>query len=232
MWGRAMRYVSYLRVSTQQQGSTGLGIEAQRTAVAGYVAGKGELVAEFVEVESGRRTDRAKLREALAACRVWGATLVIAKLDRLARNVAFVANLMDAGVEFVAVDFPMANRLTVHILAAVAEHEAGMTSARTRAALAAARARGVRLGNPQNLRATDADRAKGREAGTRRANEKARDLAATIASIRAGGVTSATGIARVLTERRIPTPRGGETWQVVQVQRLLARLDSAQQVAA
>src|SRR3954447_15475515 len=129
------KWVAYYRVSTAKQGASGLGLEAQREAVAGYLnGGNWQLAAEFTEVESGRRTDRPELAKALAACRRIGATLIIAKLDRLARNVAFVSNLMESGVEFVAVDFPTANRLTIHILAAVAEHEAAMTSTRTKAA--------------------------------------------------------------------------------------------------
>src|SRR4051812_34693876 len=142
------KWVAYYRVSTQKQGNSGLGLDAQRDAVLGYLnGGDWQLVAEFTEVESGKKNDRPELAKALATCRRIGATLIIAKLDRLARNVAFVSNLMEAGVEFVAVDMPMANKLTVHILAAVAEHEREMISARTKAALAAARARGVRLGH-------------------------------------------------------------------------------------
>jgi DNA invertase Pin-like site-specific DNA recombinase len=122
-------------------------LEAQRQAVRDHLnGGTWKLIAEFTEVESGKRGDRPKLAEALAACRLHRAKLVIAKLDRLARNVAFISNLMEAHVEFEAVDFPQANRLTIHILSAVAEHEAKMISERTRAALAAAKARGVRLG--------------------------------------------------------------------------------------
>src|SRR5712671_6423852 len=140
-------FVAYFRVSTDKQGASGLGLEAQREAVARYVAGAaGVIVAEFQEIESGKRNDRPQIAAALAACRLRRATLIIAKLDRLARNVHFISSLMESGVEFVAVDFPQANRLTVHILAAVAEHEATMISARTKAALAAAKARGVKLG--------------------------------------------------------------------------------------
>ena len=147
-----LRFVAYLRVSTDKQGRSGLGLEAQRAAVAAHVDGtRGQIVSEFVEVESGRRKDRPQLAAALDACRALRAILVIAKLDRLARNVAFVSNLMESGVEFVAADMPTVNRLTIHILAAVAEEEARMISARTKAALAAAKARGVRLGNPQLL---------------------------------------------------------------------------------
>jgi hypothetical protein len=141
------KFVSYIRVSTQRQGRSGLGLEAQRDAVTNHLnGGRWSLIAEVVEVESGKRSDRPKLAEALRLCRASKATLVIAKLDRLARNVAFIANLMESGVEFVACDMPQANRFTLHILAAVAEHEAAMISARTKAALAAAKARGIRLG--------------------------------------------------------------------------------------
>ena len=132
-------FVAYYRVSTDRQGVSGLGLEAQRRAVADFAAGRGGILAEFTEVESGRKNDRPELRAALAACQRERAILVIAKLDRLARNVAFIAGLMESGVEFVAVDMPQANRLTIHILAAVAEHEREMISQRTRAALQAAK---------------------------------------------------------------------------------------------
>ena len=118
------KFISYLRVSTHQQGQSGLGIEAQRKAVEDYLnGGRWTLLREYVEVESGKRSDRPQLLAALAHAKTTGATLVIAKLDRLARNVAFISNLMESGVEFVAADLPMANRLTVHVLAAVAEHD-------------------------------------------------------------------------------------------------------------
>ena len=119
------KFVAYYRVSTQKQGQSGLGLEAQKEAVRVYLnGGRWKLVGEFKEVESGKRNDRPALAEALAMCRIHGATLIIAKLDRFARNVAFISNLMESGVEFTATDFPQANRLTIHILAAVAEHEA------------------------------------------------------------------------------------------------------------
>ncbi len=127
-------------------------MEAQRAAVENYLAGRGRVVAEVLEVESGRRNDRPELERALALCRAHRATLLVAKLDRLARNVAFVSRLMESGVEFVAADFPQANRLTIHILAAVAEHEARMISDRTKAALTAAKARGVVLGGFRAVR--------------------------------------------------------------------------------
>jgi len=144
------KWVSYLRVSTDKQGASGLGLEAQRKAVADYLnGGKWSLAQEFIEIESGKRSDRPQLAAALAACKKLKAKLVVAKLDRLARNVAFTAKLMESGVEFVAADMPFANKLTIHILAAVAEHEREAISDRTKAALAAAKARGVKLGGPK-----------------------------------------------------------------------------------
>lgn len=142
-------YVAYYRVSTDKQGERGLGMDAQRAAVSRYLAGRGQLLSEYTEVESGRRhTNRPELLAALDECRKRRATLVIAKLDRLARNVHFISGLMNSDVEFVAVDMPTASKITIHILAAVAEHEREMISIRTKDALAAAKARGQKLGNP------------------------------------------------------------------------------------
>lgn len=140
-------FIAYYRVSTDRQGRSGLGLDAQREAVAQFLVGRGAIVlAEFVEVESGGKDDRPKLREALTACQHQKATLLIAKLDRLARSVAFVAGLMDGDVDFMAADMPHASRFVLHIMAAVAEHERQIIGERTKAALAAAKARGVRLG--------------------------------------------------------------------------------------
>ncbi|SEH52262.1 recombinase family protein [Magnetospirillum fulvum] len=215
-----MRFVAYYRVSTDKQGQSGLGLEAQKEAVRVFLAGKGwPPVAEFVEVESGRKSDRAQLAAALAVCRLHKATLVIAKLDRLARNAAFLLNLRDAGVDFVACDMPDANRLTVGIMALVAEDEAERISARTKAALAAAKARGVKMGGFRGYAPTDEDRAQAAQA--KREKAKRPDLLPIIDAIRAEGITSASGIARALNERGIPTSRGGQ-WQAVQVQRFLA----------
>ena len=134
------RYIAYYRVSTERQGRSGLGLEAQQAAVAAFLAGNGgPPVAEFIEVESGRKADRPQLARAMEACRLYGAVLLIAKLDRLARNAAFLLSLRDAGIEFRACDLPEANRLVVGIMALVAKHEAEMISARTKAALAAAK---------------------------------------------------------------------------------------------
>src|SRR5271156_3882676 len=206
------KFISYLRVSTARQGSSGLGLEAQRAAVESYLnGGRWKLVDEVVEVESGKKADRPKLAEALRLCRLHGAQLVIAKLDRLARNVHFVSSLMESGVDFVAVDFPQANRLTVHILAAVAEHEAVAISARTKAALAAAKARGTQLGGRRVSAARFAQIAqqgrtasiavRSRAAATRRA-----DRLEAIQDIRASGASSLREIASGLNERGIPTP--------------------------
>lgn len=147
-------FVAYYRVSTDRQGISGLGLDAQRESVMRFLGQDQSLAAAFTEIESGRRdANRPQLHAALAECRKRRATLLIARLDRLARNVAFIANLMESGVDFVAVDMPTANRLTIHILAAVAEHEREMISARTKAALAQAKARGKKLGNPRPLEA-------------------------------------------------------------------------------
>ena len=220
------KFVAYYRVSTQRQGRSGLGLEAQQEAVASHLnGGDWKIVAEFTEVESGKRKDRPKLADALAACRIHRAKLIIAKLDRLARNVLFTSALMEAGVEFEAVDFPQANRLTIHILAAVAEHEAKVISERTKAALAAAKRRGVKLGG---FRAGAKLTAKARQAGYKaraeRADAKATDYAGVVAELQTAGVTSLAGIAAALNERGIPTASGRGTWQAVQVSRVLARI--------
>lgn len=144
------QYVAYYRVSTVKQGRSGLGLEAQRTVVQSFLTGNGgAVVAEYVEVESGRKKDRQELQKAINHARITRSKLVIAKLDRLARNVSFTAALMDSGVEFVCCDLPQANRFTIHVMAALAEMEAEMISARTKAALAEAKKRGVKLGNPK-----------------------------------------------------------------------------------
>ena len=218
------KFVSYLQVSTQRQGRSELGLEAQRQAVEDYLnGGRWSLVAECVEVESGRRSDRPKLAEALRLCRIHKATLIIAKLDRLARNVAFISNLMELGVEFVAVDFPQANRLTVHILAAVAEHEAEAISRRTREALAAAKRRGVKLGGDRGARFTEKARRAGPEALKAQARARAADLKPVIDDIRSRGATSLGTIARELTARGVPTARNAG-WTPMQVSRLLRAL--------
>lgn len=212
------RYIAYYRVSTARQGQSGLGLEAQQSAVRSFVAADTVIVEEFVEVESGRRNDRPRLLEALAACRRHKAVLIIAKLDRLARNVAFVSNLMEAGVDFVAVDMPHASRLTVHILAAVAEHEREMISQRTKAALAAAKARGARLGNQAG---NPAGLEKARQRASQLACERAGQVCGVVEEIRAAGLTSFRQIATALNARGIESPRGGR-WYPASVRRALA----------
>src|SRR5262245_39203750 len=141
-------FIGYLRVSTKQQGDSGLGLDGQRTALESYVKQvKGTLVTVYVEVESGKRADRPQLAKAIAHAKRSKATLCVAKLDRLSRNVEFLARVMNSGCEFAAVDMPSANRFMLHVMAAVAEHEAKAISDRTRAALAAAKARGMLLGS-------------------------------------------------------------------------------------
>jgi DNA invertase Pin-like site-specific DNA recombinase len=173
-------------------------------------------------VETGKRNDRPQLTRALALCRIHRATLIIAKLDRLARNVAFISNLMEAGVDFVCCDLPTANKLTIHVLAAVAEAEAEMISVRTKAALEAAKARGVVLGNPSHF--TDEVAARGREFGRKvlqqQAAKRRSDVLPIIEDIKASGITTIRGIADELNARRIPALRGGE-WSATQVFRLL-----------
>ena len=206
-----MKLIAYYRVSTKRQGASGLGIEAQRQAVAEHaVRTSGAIVAEFTEIESGKRCDRPQLGAALAACKAIGATLVVAKLDRLGRNVAFLSALMEAGVSFVACDNPQANKLTLHILAAVAEAEATAISERTKAALAAAKRRGTLLGgsNTRSRNLTAEDRAKGAAMGgaaTRQASEEFRAALLPIIKTIEG---DAEQIAANLNERGYRTQRG------------------------
>ena len=236
------KFVAYFRVSTERQGRSGLGLEAQREAVTRHLnGGQWSLVAEVVEIESGKRNDRPKLAEALRLCRLHGATLIIAKLDRLARNVAFISNLMEAGVDFTAVDFPQANRLTVHILAAVAEHEAAMISARTKAALSVKRdwlasrtpeqraeleAAGKRTrlgGDGRHLQGVQkAGHAAGLRVRTARAARRASDLAPTIRELQAAGY-SLRSVADELNTRGIETSRAGSKWSATQISRVLAQ---------
>jgi DNA invertase Pin-like site-specific DNA recombinase len=219
------KFISYLRVSTQRQGQSGLGLEAQRKAVTDYLnGGNWELVAEFVEIESGKKTDRPQLAAALEACRKHKATLIIAKLDRLARSVSFIASMMDGNVEFTAVDFPQANRLTLHILAAVAEHEREAISARTKAALAAASARGKKLGwsNPSRAEEQRQATARANAAVSSQASRFAGNVLPIVAQVRAAGVTTLAGIADALNARGIHTARGGK-WYATTVKNLLER---------
>lgn len=209
------KYVSYLRVSTTRQGHSGLGIEAQRAAVSDYLKhSDGELIAEFVEVESGSKKARPILVQSIARSRDVGATLLIAKLDRLGRNVAFVSSLMESGVEFVAVDAPYANKLMIHILSAFAEHERELISQRTKDALQAAKARGVRLGvNGVILARQNRDQA----------IEAAELLRAAVVNAQAAGHRTLSQIAGSLNEAGIRT-RQNAAWSPGTTHRLLKRL--------
>jgi DNA invertase Pin-like site-specific DNA recombinase len=202
-------------VSTDRQGRSGLGLDAQREAVRQFLAARpAAVIAEFVEVESGSRDDRPKLLEALAACQRTKATLLIAKLDRLARSVSFVAGLMDGDVDFVAVDMPYASRFMIHVMSAVAEHERQVIGERTKAALAAAKARGVRLGlNGAVL----AERHKAEAA------EYARQIAPAISAARQTGAQTARQIAECLNVMGVPSRQGGH-WHPANVARTLRRL--------
>ena len=217
MQAKTAQFVAYFRVSTDRQGRSGLGLEAQREAVQRYLASVGgTLIAEHIEVESGKRNDRPELAKALAACRRRrGARLVIAKLDRLSRNVAFIAAVMDSNVEFIACDNPHATRLTLHILAAVAEHEREMISKRTSAALQAAKARGKKLGRYGAETLAPAHHA----AAVARA-EELRPILTDLAG------KSTRQIAAELTARGIPTQRGGR-WQAQSVANVLRHLGMA-----
>lgn len=227
------KFISYLRVSRVSQAVSGLGLEAQRKAVTDYLnGGDWELVAELVEVESGKNTDREKLNEALNLCKAYDATLVVAKLDRLARDAHFLLGLQKAGVKFVAADNPQANNMTVGILAVVAEQEREAISQRTKAALAAAKARGQVLGaydkNDKTKfigrKGTAADVAIARSAHSQKANDKAANLKFVFDRMSPDGNMSMTAMAKQLNAEGIPTPRGKGLWQAITVSRILKRL--------
>lgn len=219
------KWVSYLRVSTARQGESGLGLEAQQEAI-NRLIGAGQVIAAFVEVESGKRCDRPQLAAALAKCRETGARLAIGKLDRLARDVHLIAGLMKSDVKFTAADMPDADPFRLHIEAAIAEEEARKISARTKAALQAAKARGVRLGGDRGRRFTSDEARKGNDAKTAKAQAFAASIASTLDTLRAEGITSLKGIASALNARSIPTPRASGVWQATQVQRVLASLST------
>jgi DNA invertase Pin-like site-specific DNA recombinase len=224
------RFIAYERVSTARQGQSGLGLEAQRNSIDAFAAARSaNLIGRFTEVESGRNPDRPELGAAIRLARLTGATLVIAKLDRLSRNAAFLLTLRDSGVKFLAVDMPEANDLTVGIMALVAQQEREAISRRTKEALAVARARGVKLGNPNGaaaLRRAGKGGAALRAAVRANADQFAADLAPVVADIHAQGHSTLRAIAEELNRRGMMTRRCG-AWQVSNVRNLIGRLRDA-----
>ena len=213
------KFVTYYRVSTQRQGKSGLGLDAQKKTIEDYLnGGNHEVLEEFIEVESGKGSNalalRPILREAIECAKKNKAKLLIAKLDRLARNVHFVSSLMESKVDFVVADMPEANALTIHLLSAVAEYERELISKRTTEALAAAKRRGVKLGNP-NLKADNKKR-------TKTAQDFAKKRKATLKAYKDQGM-SQRAIVEELNNVGITAPRGGE-WKLIQVQRVINRL--------
>jgi DNA invertase Pin-like site-specific DNA recombinase len=218
-------FVAYYRVSTGKQGKSGLGIEAERQAVETYLnGGNWKIIAEFTEVESGKRSDRPALTQALAAARARRVPLVVAKVDRLTRSVAFLSALLEAGVDVRFADLPTLEGATgkfmLQQMAAIAELEAGMISKRTKDALAAAKRRGVVLGGFRGRHFTAKDHKAAAAARHEKAVQRAADLAPIVHELRAAGAASLRAIAAGLNERHIPTARGGE-WTATQVMRLL-----------
>jgi DNA invertase Pin-like site-specific DNA recombinase len=220
-------FIAYYRVSTARQGRSGLGLEAQRAAVAAYLnGGDWRIVEEFTEVESGKRSDRPALDKALAAARLRRLPLVVSKVDRLTRSVGFLSRLLDAGVDVRFADLPQIEGPTGQFLlqqmVAVAQLEAGMISARTKAALAAAKTRGKRLGGDRGGRLTTDARTKGNAAVAQKADRRAADVLPLISELQAAGNLSLRAIAAGLNERGIPTAKDGK-WSAVQVSRVLSR---------
>ncbi len=219
------KFISYLRVSTGSQQKSGLGIEAQRSSVLAYLNGcSSSMLKEFVEIESGRKNDRPKLYEALQLCKMTGATLLISKLDRLGRDAAFLLNLQKSQVAFVCCDNPHANELTIGLLAVIAQNEAEMISKRTKEALNAARARGVRLGGTTWSHLAKYGNELAVEAIRVRADAWANDIRPLIKEIQLSGVKSLNGIAKELTARGILTARGKTGWHARSVLNVLARV--------
>jgi DNA invertase Pin-like site-specific DNA recombinase len=224
-----MKIITYKRVSTQKQGVSGLGLEAQEAAIQAFAAERSaKIIAQYTEIESGKTNERPKLLAALHHAKVTGAVLVIAKLDRLSRSASFTLTLRDSGVRFICCDMPEANDLTIGVLAVVAQAEAKTISVRTIDALKAAKARGVRLGNPNGARALRKAK-KGNKASIAKirldADQRAGDLATVIQDIRKGGAVTLQAIAKELNGREIMTPRGGR-WHPSSVSNLLRRTEA------
>lgn len=225
------KFVAYYRVSTKKQGRSGLGLEAQEERVLRYLNGGGRQLAEtFTEIESGRNDARPELANAIDACRAYKASLIVSTTSRLGRDAASVLGLIkqlqESGISFIAADRPGMGPVELGIHAVIDEDEARKISERTKAALAAAKARGTKLGNPKNLR--DEHRAKGRRAAAEtlsaRADQHAAALAGTIKKIQASGATSLRAIARELERRGVPTARGRASWTPASVSNVLRRI--------
>ena len=221
--GNNEKYVAYLRVSTQRQGVSGLGLQAQQEIIKNYLKGK-EPIEEFVEVESGRKSQRPKLHEALELCKKEKATLIVAKMDRLSRNVSFTSQLLDSGIEIVFCDFPRANRLVLTIIAAISEYEAGLIRQRTRAALQVKKEQGHKFGKPENL----AENLEKAIVNSRKTNqEKAADnpnnkRAVAMLKVLARETDNMSEMARILNKEGFTTSRGGK-FSAKQVSILLKR---------
>ena len=216
-------YVAYLRVSTQRQGTSGLGLQAQQEIIRKYLNGSSP-VAEFVEVESGRKSDRPKLHEALELCKKKKATLIVAKMDRLSRNVAFTSQLLDSGIEIVFCDFPRANRLVLTIISAISEYEAGLIRQRSKAALQVKKEQGCQLGKPENLMHNlDKAIANSRKTNQEKAHNNPNNKRA-VAILRGlvNKTTNYSEMARILNEEGFLTSRGGR-FTAKQVSILLSR---------
>jgi DNA invertase Pin-like site-specific DNA recombinase len=220
-------FVAYYRVSTVKQGASGLGLAAQRSAILAYLNGGGKIVAEFTEIESGRKSQRPALEQALSAARVRRTPIVVAKVDRLTRSVAFLSQLLEAGVDVRFADLPSlegpTGRFMLQQMAAVAELEAGLISSRTKSALAAAKARGIQLGGHRGSYPSQAAHRASIEVRTRRAELRAKDLLPILEKLKEAGTISKEAIAKALTTKGIPTARGGSRWTGTQVDRVLRR---------
>lgn len=213
-------YIAYYRVSTERQGASGLGLEAQQAAVRQYADG---IIHSFTEIESGKIDERPQLQAAIAMCKVTGAALLIAKIDRLSRQAAFLLTLRDSGVQIVAADMPHAGTLEFGIRAVVAQHEREEISRRTKAALQAAKARGVRLGSTDQASLSQA----GCEAVKASADALAKRVYPIIQDIMSAGIQSLRDIAQALTSRGIKTARGNTSWQASQVRNIIIRMEAA-----
>jgi DNA invertase Pin-like site-specific DNA recombinase len=218
-----VKYVAYCRVSTNKQGASGLGLEAQQKAVADHLSGNdGELVAEYQDIESGGKDDRPELQKALRKCRLTGATLLIAKLDRLSRNRRFLLELADSSINFVCCDMPEANNFTVGLLACLADYERQLISERTKAALAAAKARGVKLGNPNLADVRNTDTTKATAAKMAKASARNAEIREVIYELKDEyGDLSSRAIATRLNEAGYTTATG-RPWHHQGVLRVLA----------